>query len=90
MSEAWRSGDKFEVRVEDKPYLFDFGVTKSGVFIAVHDGLKITLEGANLAECREVACEAIELILEDMRDEGESVAGSPVLRQAWTEAGWRE
>ena len=69
--DSWKSGDKFEVKVEDRAYLFDFGRANSGVFIASCDEAGITVEGKDLAECREIAREAVELLLEDMRDDGE-------------------
>lgn len=66
--EDWKPGDKFEVRDRDKVYLFAFGCAGVGTWLATNDDLKITVEGDTLAECREVALEAVQLIHEDMED----------------------
>lgn len=64
----WKSGDAFEVRVRGKDYAFEFGRTRVGIFVAISDELNITVEGDTLAECRECAAEAVELLLEDLED----------------------
>jgi hypothetical protein len=60
--------DQFEVEVAGASYLFDFGRAESGTFIATNGELKFTVEGDTLAECREVAREAVILLLEDVRE----------------------
>lgn len=67
--EDWKSRDKFEVRDRDKVYLFDFGCTGVGTWLATNDDLKITVEGDSLTECREAAHEAVQLIHEDMDED---------------------
>lgn len=50
-------------------YLFDFGCTGVGTWLATNDDLKITVEGDSLTECREAAHEAVQLIHEDMDED---------------------
>jgi predicted RNase H-like HicB family nuclease len=70
----WENLDKFQVDVEDVSFLFAFHRTGSGEFIAkcLTPGFEgAIVEADSLPECREAAAEAIELYLEDMREDGE-------------------
>lgn len=69
MTDDWKSGDKFETKYAGRTYLWDFGKTRSGVWIASCDALPGTVQEDSLPELREAADEVTRLMIEDEKDD---------------------
>ena len=63
------TADRFEVIVDGKGHLFRFERSPGGIFVGVSDELRLTVEGDSLGECREAAAEAVQLLLDDERED---------------------
>jgi predicted RNase H-like HicB family nuclease len=64
----------FEDKLAIAGWLFEFGRTGSGTFIAKTDELNITVEADSLSELKDAAREAIQLLDEDLHEDGMGLA----------------